>query len=68
MAIADNIDREAAEWIDQLYDEGTSELDDIVKFLQLQRTQLKDTAQGQEAEAEIKDLKQRGRPTKEPVW
>lgn len=66
--ITDNMEGEAAEWVAQLHDEGAPELEDNNEFLQLLRTWFEDIAQRQEAEAEIRDLKKKGHPTKELVW
>lgn len=59
---------EVAEWLAQLNDEGAPELEDANEFVQLLRTRFDGTSQREEAEAEVKDLKQRGRPVKELVW
>lgn len=64
-AIADNMEGDAADWIAQ--DQAAPEFGDANEFMEALRTWFKDTNQGQEAEAEIKDLKQRGHPVKELV-
>lgn len=63
-AIADNMEGEAVDWITQLHNQGASELRDADKFVEALRTQFEESGQGQEAEAEIKDLKQKDHPVK----
>lgn len=66
-AITENLEGEAAEWVAQLHDEDAPELGDVDKFLQELRERFEDMAQGKEAEAEIKAIRQRGCPAKEYV-
>ncbi|ETE71500.1 hypothetical protein L345_02679, partial [Ophiophagus hannah] len=60
LAIADNMEDNAAEWIAKLHNQRASELGDADEFVEMLRTRFEDTGQGQETETEIKDLKQRG--------
>lgn len=66
-AITENLDGEAVERVTQLHNEDTPELGNIDDFLQKLRSRFEDEAQSQEAEAEIKAIKQRGCPAKEYV-
>lgn len=58
-AITDSMEGDAAEWIAQLRDQAAPELGDADESVEALRARFKDTGQGQEAEAEIKELKQR---------
>lgn len=53
LAIANNMNGEAPEWVAQLHTDGAPKLEDADEFLQLLRTRFEAMAQGQEAEAEI---------------
>lgn len=69
MAIAETMtEGDAADWIAQLHDEGPPELENADEFVQLLRTRFEDISKREEAEDEIKDLKQGGQPAKEFVW
>ncbi|KAG8137778.1 hypothetical protein E2320_003729 [Naja naja] len=52
--LSDNLEEEASDWCTQVHDEGAPELDNS-------------SSQAQEAEAEIKMIKQKGWPAKEIV-
>lgn len=66
-AIANNMADDVADCTAQLHDQAAPELDDADEFMETLRAQFEDTSQGQEAEAEIKEFKQRGHPIKELV-
>ncbi|ETE63207.1 hypothetical protein L345_11033, partial [Ophiophagus hannah] len=68
-AIADNVrEGKAAGWIAELHDEGAPELEDVDEFVRSLRARFEDPANPEKAEAEIKGLRQHGRPPKELVW
>ncbi|ETE67941.1 hypothetical protein L345_06266, partial [Ophiophagus hannah] len=62
-----SLEEEACEWFTQLNDEGVPELNNVDDFLRELRSHFEDSFQAQEAEAEIKSIRQKGRPTKELV-
>lgn len=62
--VTENFDGEAVEWMNQLHNKDVPELGNIYAFLQEMRVRSKDESQVQEAEAEIKGIKQRGLPAK----
>ncbi|ETE62037.1 hypothetical protein L345_12209, partial [Ophiophagus hannah] len=65
--LSDNLEEEASEWFTQVHDEGAPELDNIDDFLRALQARFEGSAQAQEAEAEIKMMKQKGWPAKEIV-
>ncbi|ETE58728.1 Retrotransposon-like protein 1, partial [Ophiophagus hannah] len=65
--LGDNLEEEASEWFTQLNDEGAPELNNVDDFLRELQSHFEDSSRVQEAEAEIKSIRQKGRPAKELV-
>lgn len=65
-AVAANLEREAEEWVATLHDEAPKRRD-AGMFLGELWARFKDEAKAQQAEGEIRELKQRGRPVKEYI-
>ncbi|ETE56921.1 hypothetical protein L345_17367, partial [Ophiophagus hannah] len=65
--LGDNLEEEASEWFTQLDDEGAPELNNVDDFLRELQSHFEDSSQAQEAEAEIKSIRQKGSPAKELV-
>ncbi|ETE60218.1 hypothetical protein L345_14041, partial [Ophiophagus hannah] len=63
IAITENLKN----WVTQLHDEGTPKLGDVDELLQEMRKRFEDTAQGLDAEAEIKAIRQKGCLAKEYI-
>ncbi|KAG8139841.1 hypothetical protein E2320_002610 [Naja naja] len=66
-AVTANLEGEVAELVTQLHDEDAPEMGNIDTFLHELRNRLEDDSQALQAEAEIRDLKQSSRPTKEYI-
>ncbi|ETE57380.1 hypothetical protein L345_16905, partial [Ophiophagus hannah] len=65
--LGDNLEEEASEWFTQLNDESAPELNNMNDFLRELQSHFEDSSRAQEAEAEIKSIRQKGRPGKELV-
>ncbi|ETE56632.1 hypothetical protein L345_17657, partial [Ophiophagus hannah] len=65
--LGDNLEEEASEWFTQVNDEEAPELNNVDDFLRELHSHFEDSSQAQEAEAEIKSIRQKGRPAKDLV-